>query len=68
MSLKDSQISLFKDQLLQKEKELLQSLALANQSAETVELDQAMMGRVSRGDALLQQSMLKRVKIERNNY
>ncbi len=59
MSLKDSQITSFKDQLLQKEKDLVQSLALANQSAETVELDQAMMGRVSRGDALLQQSMAK---------
>ncbi len=48
-----------KDQLLEIKSELQQSIELAQSSADTVELDQTKAGRVSRGDALMQQEMAK---------
>ncbi len=59
MSLTLKQTLELKRQLECLELKMLDLLALAHSSSDRVELDQARMGRVSRGDALLQQSMAK---------
>ena len=46
-------------ELLNQKKTLQETLEQAQQSSQTVELDQQAFGRVSRGDALQQQSMAK---------
>lgn len=51
------QLALLRDKLLQERLKLLESLAANASAADTVELDQARQGRVSRIDALQQQAM-----------
>jgi len=53
----DEEIVKFQQLLQQQRDDLKASLQMAQQSTETVELDQASVGRVSRGDALQAQSM-----------
>jgi RNA polymerase-binding transcription factor len=53
----DADLDKFRLLLIQQRDELKNSLQMAQQSTETVELDQASVGRVSRGDALQAQSM-----------
>lgn len=53
----DEEISKFQQLLQQQRDDLKASLQMAKASTETVELDQASVGRVSRGDALQAQSM-----------
>lgn len=52
-SLKD-----YQQQLQRLEQELMEFLGLSSESSQAVELDQARMGRVSRGDAMQQQAMV----------
>ena len=51
------QIEAFRDQLLEKKQELLDTSEVSQSAAETVELDQARQGRLSRMDALQGQAM-----------
>lgn len=53
----DEEIAKFQQLLQQQRDDLKASLQMAQSSTETVELDQASVGRVSRGDALQAQSM-----------
>jgi len=48
----------YQKQLQQLEQELMEFLGLSSESSQAVELDQARMGRVSRGDAMQQQAMV----------
>ncbi|RDX38147.1 TraR/DksA family transcriptional regulator [Kangiella sp. HD9-110m-PIT-SAG07] len=56
--MKSSQIQSYKKQLAALEAELMDFLGLSSESSQAVELDQARMGRVSRGDAMQQQAMV----------
>ncbi|GAA4362461.1 TraR/DksA family transcriptional regulator [Kangiella marina] len=56
--MKQTHIQHFKKQLLSLEAELMECLGLTSESSKAVELDQARMGRVSRGDAMQQQAMV----------
>jgi len=55
--LNDSEIEKFRFQLLQVREDLLQIEVASKQSGETVELDQAKVGRISRMDAMQAQQM-----------
>ncbi|WP_223670896.1 TraR/DksA family transcriptional regulator [Kangiella shandongensis] len=48
----------YKEELQRLEAELMEYLGLTSESSQTVELDQARQGRVSRGDAMQQQAMV----------
>jgi DnaK suppressor protein len=53
------QIEAFKTELLALRAQLGKTIELSEDSSQTVELDQTLLGRVSRGDALQQQEMAK---------
>ena len=53
-----TQIKRYETELQQLEAELMEFLGLSSESSQAVELDQARMGRVSRGDAMQQQAMV----------
>ncbi|GAA0201619.1 hypothetical protein GCM10009123_06160 [Kangiella japonica] len=48
----------YRKQLLDLESELMELLGLSSEASKAVELDQARMGRVTRGDAMQQQAMI----------
>ena len=52
----------FKDLLLQRKNSLLETLETENQAADTVELDQSKVGRLSRMDAMQAQAMSQETK------
>ncbi|GAA4350987.1 TraR/DksA family transcriptional regulator [Kangiella taiwanensis] len=56
--MKPAQIERYEKELIQLEAELMGFLGLSSESSQAVELDQARMGRVSRGDAMQQQAMV----------
>lgn len=53
-----TQVRQYQQDLMQLETELMEFLGLSSKASEAVELDQARMGRVSRGDAMQQQAMV----------
>jgi len=55
--LSDIQIARFRQQLLEKKQELVESVLSAGEAADVVELDQARQGRLSRMDAMQSQAM-----------
>ena len=59
-------LSFFRALLLSRREELLADDALSREAAETVELDQARQGRLSRMDALQQQAMAAETQRRRN--
>ncbi len=59
MSNSSQDLSLIKEKLLHLREELLQVEQSGNEAAQTVELDQSAIGRVSRMDALQNQAMAK---------
>lgn len=56
--MKASLVAHYQKELQQLEAELMEFLGLSSESSQAVELDQARMGRVSRGDAMQQQAMV----------
>lgn len=56
--MKKSQVQKYSKDLNQLEAELMEFLGLSSEASQAVELDQARMGRVSRGDAMQQQAMV----------
>ncbi len=58
-------LELFKNRLLQQQKELLEFVETGNDAAKTVELDQTRVGRLSRMDALQGQAMSLEIKRRR---
>ena len=67
----DQQIASFRTRLLQKQQQLLELKQTSDDAAQTVELDQSSVGRLSRMDALQGQAMSReqerRRRIELNN-
>lgn len=53
-----SHLKQYQRSLLQLEAELMEFLGLSSEASQAVELDQARLGRVSRGDAMQQQAMV----------
>lgn len=56
-ALEADEISFLQNELRKLEKELREQLKISEESAEVVQLDQTLVGRVSRMDAMQQQSM-----------
>ena len=73
MSLSKTEIQQIRQVILQQMNQLKQQLSLSQESSKTVELDQALAGRVSRIDAIQQQKVAQaglnraRIKTERLN-
>lgn len=65
--LSSEQTELLKNILIQQREELLKTEETANEAAETVELDQSRMGRLSRMDALQGQAMSVETKRRRDD-
>lgn len=57
MPLSANQLEQFRLQLLERKRELIELQSIGEQSAETVELDQSRVGRLSRMDAMQSQAM-----------
>lgn len=60
--IEDSEIKIFHDKLIENRKTLMTTLEGETKSAETVELDQSAMGRLTRMDALQGQAMSQETK------
>ena len=61
--LEKSEIELFRNRLLENRKILMTAIKGETESSKTVELDQSMMGRLSRMDALQGQAMTQETKL-----
>ena len=63
--LSEEQLTLLRNALVETHMNLTEQLAISKSAAEVVNLDQSMVGRVSRMDAMQQQSMEKAKQVRR---
>lgn len=61
--MEENLVKKYHQQLVSLETELMEFLGLSSEASQAVELDQARMGRVSRGDAMQQQAMVSAAHI-----